>query len=89
LPCLPLEAGALAVTGTGVPNGATALRPWVSLGVGGRLEIELSTAFVIEAQGGVAAPLVRDTFYFLPGSDVFHPAALAEWAGLGVGAQFL
>jgi hypothetical protein len=89
VPCIPLEGGLLSVTGTGAPNTVTQQRPWFTVGGLARLELALSARFLVEARVGLAAPLVRDTFYFLPNTDVFRPPAVVGTGGLGVGVRFL
>jgi hypothetical protein len=89
VPCLPLEGGIFSVTGTGIPSAVTQQRPWFTVGGLTRLELALGPRFLVEARAGLAAPLVRDTFYFLPNTDVFRPAAVVGWGGLGAGVRFL
>jgi hypothetical protein len=87
-PCADVDAGALRVTGDGVPNPTAQTRPWFAAGGLARLELPVGELAMIDAQAGVAAPLVRDTFYFLPATDAFRPPAIVGWAGIGMGARF-
>jgi hypothetical protein len=89
VPCVPVEGGILSVTGTGIPNAVTQRRPWFTVGGLARLELALSARFLVEARAGLAVPLVSDTFYFLPNTDVFRPVGVVGSAGLGVGVRFL
>jgi hypothetical protein len=72
-PCVHFEGGALGASGASpfVPGGALAearrldtTRPWLAPGLTGRVQIGFLDELLVELQGGVNFPLVRDTFYF-------------------------
>ena len=67
------------------------MRPWAAPGLGARVQGELFGRLLLEAEGGVNFPLVRDTFLFAPPSPsppaLVVPAASLFFAG-GVGTHF-
>jgi hypothetical protein len=83
-PCVPVEAGVLAVSGANVPNAKTQARPWVSVGALARVEVPLGASVIVEGHGGISAPLWRDTFYFLPTTDVYQPPSAVGWGGIAL-----
>ncbi len=88
-PCLAGEGGALLVGGgANVPSATTPARPWFSVGALARVDVPLGERFFLEARGGVALPLVRDTFYFLPATDVYEAPAVVGWGGIAGGVTF-
>ena len=87
-PCVPIEGGVLSVGGDNVENASTHVRSWLTVGAMARLEVLLGGRLFAEARGGLALPLVRDTFYFLPATDVYQPPILAGWAGIAAGVTF-
>ena len=88
-PCLPLEGGVLSVGGAYVPNPVVQTRPWLTVGALARVDIELGGPFFAEARGGVAFPLLRDTFYFLPGTapntGTYQAPSIVGWGGIAAG----
>jgi hypothetical protein len=88
VPCVPVEGGALVVDGDAVPGASTSARPWFSAGVSGRLEVALGARAFAELRAGAAAPIVRDTFYFQPATDVYQAPAVVGFAGIGAGMLF-
>jgi hypothetical protein len=91
LPCAILDVGALQATGLAAGFSATRLRPWAAPGLSARVQGELFERLLIEAEGGVNFPLVRDTFLFAPSSTT-QPALAVPAAGVffagGVGTHF-
>jgi hypothetical protein len=91
-PCALLDAGVLQADGIGAAFSLAHTRPWAAPGLVGRLAWDLSSAvsapILLEAEGGVTFPLVRDTFAFFP-EGTFHavPAAGGFFGG-GLGVYF-
>ena len=69
-----------------VPGSAT--RPWLALGLDGRLRWTFSALF-LEARGGAFVPLTRDSYVFEDPRVVVHrPAPLGAAFALGIGVVF-
>ena len=91
-PCVPLDVGAVSAGGNGEVNTSSHIRAWAAVGGLARLDWTLplqgNTAAVLELQGGVAFPLVREDFQFQPSTPVYQAPVAAGLAGLGVGLRF-
>jgi len=88
LPCTTIDAGILTLHGAGVPLATARSRGWVAPGGAAWLEVDLTAWAFVALRVGVAAPLVRDTFYVRPDEDVFRASALVASGGLAAGARF-
>lgn len=91
-PCVFGDLGLLRSQGRigGQSGVTTQTRPWIALGILGRLRWSLSDAFFVDISGGLRAPLVRDTLIFdAPQRVVLYavPVVGAE-ASLGLGYRF-
>lgn len=73
VPCLRVEAGALAATGAEVTPVRSATRPWLAAGAAGRAHYEPTRSLFVELTAGIEVPFVRDTFYFEPATTIFRP----------------
>ena len=87
-PCALLDAGALFADGWAPFVPASQTRPWAAPGLLSRLQMALFEDLVLEAQGGVAFPLVRDTFVFDPSVTAFGVPVASWFFGGGVGMHF-
>jgi hypothetical protein len=88
-PCALLDAGALEAGGIArVSSVSSITRPWVAPGAGARLRWEIAGRFVVEAEGGVSVPLVRDTFYFAQATTAHETPAAGGFFGGGLGTHF-
>ncbi len=88
-PCLAAEAGALAASAAGgVTSAQSRVRPWVTLGAMAVAGWSLLGVLVLEVQGGVRAPLVREDFVFRPDLGIYTPPPWILAGALGLGARF-
>jgi hypothetical protein len=83
-----MEAGAIRASGAGVPTPTSGVGPWVAAGGMAQLTLAVQEAALVDAHIGLAVPLVRDTFYFLPSTDVYKTPAVVGSAGLGTRVLF-
>jgi hypothetical protein len=89
VPCLHGEGGALDAQGLGVSPERSEVRPWIAVGLLGRVRVVAISPFFLELSGGALVPLQRDRFYFEPDSTVFRPPAITGLAGAAVGLTIL
>ncbi len=87
-PCAHVEAGALRASGRSVPSPTSTTRPWVAGGALLRLELKVTKRLLVDAQAGLAASFVRDSFYFLPTVEIYRPPAALTWGGIGAWVRF-
>jgi hypothetical protein len=87
-PCVEAELGVLDASGAGVSKARSALRPWIAPGAVVRFEARLSRLFAIDLDGGLRAPLIRETFVFQPTLAVYRPPALMFVGGAGLSVRF-
>ncbi len=85
-PCARFDVGALTATGVEVANAQREQRLWLAAGAVGRARWQVSGAIAFELEASVAAPLLRDRFYFAPDTTVHRasPVSLAVAAGVAV-----
>ena len=85
-PCAAADVGVLDASGTGFAGTVSRSRPWAAISALGRLVWEPLPFLDIELEGGVIAPLYRESFFFAPNVAVYEapPAALLSRAGFGV-----
>jgi hypothetical protein len=86
------DAGALQSSGLARGYSTSGSRPWAAPGTSARLQWELLSRVVLEVEGGVNVPLVRDNFFFGNSTDMLQrvhgvPAAGGFFAA-GVGTHF-
>lgn len=82
-PCLGFDVGSIAADAAGVSDAS----PWVAGRLGGRLDWQLDTLFLVEFAADAELPFTR----YEIGSEtrtVYETAALGFAAGIGVGARF-
>jgi hypothetical protein len=87
-PCLFFEGGIVDARGhIDVPD--SAVRPWLGAGLLVRLRLLVTDAWFVEAEAGVTAPIVRDSFVFMEPRRLIHAVpGLAPWGGVGMGFRF-
>jgi hypothetical protein len=90
--CGLFDAGFISASGgagTGFDS-ASHLRPWVTVGELARIEWPIVKLLVLEAEGGLALPLVRETFAFNPSATVavYEAPVVVGLATLGLGVRF-
>lgn len=86
--CATGEAGRLLARGTETLNGKTKARPYVALGASVAVEIEFARGIALTTFANGAAPLMRDSFQFLPAVFYEVPVVVLT-AGAGVAVRFL
>jgi hypothetical protein len=91
-PCVLFDAGALQASGVARGYSSSGIRPWAAPGTSVRLQWEPFARVLLEVEGGVNVPMVRDTFSFSTSAgmrEVVHgvPAAGGFFAA-GVGTHF-
>lgn len=87
-PCALIDAGALRGTGTAGEASAAETRPWVAAGIGGRLQWDVLDFLLIEAEGGLVIPIVRDTFFFEPDVIIHEVPAVGGYLAAGAAIRF-
>jgi hypothetical protein len=91
-PCAGVEGGALqgeGLSGGGIVETREATEPWLAALALGRLQAEVDSFLLLEAQADVRFPLVRHEFYLeRPDRSVHDVPAVAFGASLGVGFRF-
>lgn len=91
-PCAGVEAGALqgeGLPGRGIVETHEATEPWFAALALGRLQAEVDSFLLLEAQADVRFPLVRHEFYLeRPDRSVHDVPAVAFGASLGIGFRF-
>ena len=86
--CASFDVGAVLAEGWGVSESQSRQRPWAAPGVGGRLRWAIAEEIELQIEGGGSFPLVRDTFFVAPNTDVHAVPAAAGWLAGGVGVHF-
>ena len=91
-PCVLLDVGAVSAGGNGEVNTSSHIRAWAAVGGLARLDWTLplqgNTAAVLELQGGVAFPLVREDFQFQPSTPAVPGARGCRAGRPGSGSAF-
>ncbi len=91
-PCVAIDVGALSAGGRGEAQTSSPVRPWTAGDGLARLDwtprLRDGWELVLEIQGGVAFPMVRETFKLWPATYVYEPPLAAGVSGLGVGVRF-
>lgn len=91
-PCVLFDAGRLDSIGQATVSAPPSAHPWVAPGLSARLRWEVLDRILVELEGGVNVPLVRDTFSFESPSGVpqrVHEVAPASgFFAAGVGTHF-
>jgi hypothetical protein len=91
-PCVLFDVGALEASGLARQVSFTSIRPWVAPGASARLQWELFDRVLLETEGGVNVPLVRDTFSFTTltgmGQPVYGVPAVGGFFAVGLGTHF-
>jgi hypothetical protein len=92
-PCVLFDAGALQSSGVGTRFPFNETRPWAAPGTSARFQWEPLARVLLEVEGGVNIPLVRDIFSFrsptgLPEPPVHSVPAAGGFFAAGVGTHF-
>ena len=89
--CPFLEAGVISGTATNTSAETPRDRGWFAPGALGRLSLEIAGPLVLEVEAGASAPIIRDHFYFVPGTstanEVYQVPAVSFFADAGVGVR--
>jgi hypothetical protein len=88
-PAVLFEAGQLRARGVAVSPVNQVERPVLFGGALGRLSLLAFDLLLLELEGGLAVPFLRDRFYLHENTTVFHVPAAAGFAAAGVGLEFL
>jgi hypothetical protein len=85
--CAHLDVGGITAEGSGVARAQQATRTW--LAPGAHVAARWSPGWLlIEAQAGVAAPILRDHYRFAPGMTIHRTWAATPWVLIGTGVRF-
>jgi hypothetical protein len=88
-PCAFLDVGALQGSGIArVSSVPSTTRPWAAPGASARVAGEIAGRVFLEIEGGVAFPLVRDTFYFAPATTAQAVPVAGGFFSGGLGTHF-
>lgn len=87
-PCLEAAAGTIAAQVSGVDAAKNRSRAWVTVDIHGRLSWELARFVALDAEAGAVAPLVRETFFFLPSTDVYQADTIGVFGRAGATVRF-
>jgi hypothetical protein len=91
-PCAWMDAGVLQADGIGNAFSLAHTRPWAAPGLTGRLQWDLAfvqpAPILVDVEGGVTFPLVRDTFGFFPQGTFHEVPAAGGFFGGGLGVYF-
>lgn len=87
--CGHAELGIVRAAGDGIINGRSLIRLWVAAGAHGEIRWPAtgSRGFA-QLQIGLAVPLTRDRYRFMPGVVLHETPLITGWLGLGVGLRF-
>jgi hypothetical protein len=86
-PCALFEAGVIEAGGA-IARAQFRMRPWAAGGAQVRFAWTVASAMALEADVGLAFPVVRETFFFEPSPDVYRAAPALGVASLGVAVLF-
>lgn len=87
-PCAQVSAGILEASSAAFGPVHRTRRPWLSIGAVLQARWRLVGPLALESAGGIAAPLVRDDFYFLPRTHMYRPPGAVLVGNVGIGATF-
>jgi hypothetical protein len=87
--CGHAELGLVHATGDDIINGRALVRLWAAVGAHGvlRWPAPPSRGFA-QLQLGLAVPVTRDRYRFMPGIVIYETAPATGWLGLGLGLRF-
>jgi hypothetical protein len=87
--CGHVELGVVRATGDEIINGRGLTRLWAAAGAHGTLRWpgSQSRSFA-QLQLGMAVPITRDRYRFMPGIVIHETPPVTGWLGLGVGLRF-
>ncbi|HMA93474.1 MAG TPA: hypothetical protein VKP30_12355 [Polyangiaceae bacterium] len=77
LPCLLFEGGLLTGAGSNIPASTSQRDWWLAPGAALRIEWKSSSRTFLALDGFVTVPLVRDHFYFSPGTTIYSVPVVA------------
>lgn len=88
LPCAGLTVGVLDASGDGVDGAASRSRPWIAPDAHARLVWAPAPLFSVDLEGGAVFPLLRESFFFLPGVPVYEAPPVAALGRANVALHF-
>jgi hypothetical protein len=88
LPCAGATGGVIDADGTDVNGAESRTRPWLTADVQGRLVWAPAALLSFEVEGGAIFPLLRESFFFLPGVPVYEAPVTAGFGRAGVAIHF-
>lgn len=83
-----LDLGALSASGSSAPRVESRTRAWYAIGVGLRSRWDLGSRFFAGLDVAMTVPLVRDSFAFANGGDVYRVPMIAAETAIFVGVRF-
>jgi hypothetical protein len=87
-PCAQIAGGGIEGASSAFPPTVRELRPWASLGALLQGKWFVLGPLSLEASLGLTVPLVRDEFFFRPGSVIYRAPPLLLVGNVGVGTTF-
>lgn len=87
-PCAIVDIGAIEASGWARNASGSSVRPWFATGFLGRIKWQILDPLVLEIEGGLTLPLIRDTFYVAPATEVHRTPIAGGFFGAGVGVHF-
>lgn len=85
--CGHLEMGAINADGMGIARAHEAARTWLAPGAHAAARWT-GRRFLLEAQGGVSVPILRDRYYFDPGGTIHRTWIATPWILVATGVHF-
>jgi hypothetical protein len=82
------DGGAIEATGEDAADAHRETRAWLAPGALLRASWSPLRVLVVEAEGGLAVPLLRYRFFFGPDATLWQVPPLAGTAGIGIGVRF-
>ncbi|AKV02362.1 hypothetical protein AKJ09_09025 [Labilithrix luteola] len=87
-PCVGFEGGLLRGMGQSISNAEASSLVWLSLGVGGRADLDLTRSLFVAADVQLGFPLLRHGFFVRPSDVVYEVPAVFGQAALSLGYRF-
>jgi hypothetical protein len=86
--CAAIDVGAVRAAGDRIVNARAVTRLWLAAGAYGDARWPAAGRWFGLVRAGLAAPIVRDRYRFMPGIVIHDTAAVTGWVSAGVGVRF-
>jgi hypothetical protein len=87
-PCGRIEGGFLRGAGESLENAESSSLPWLAVGVGGRLSLDVTQTLFVEADARAAVPLLRHGFFVRPDDVVYRVPSVTAEVFVAMGYRF-